>query len=153
DVDVAAFRSHYSRLRTYEPLAPVFEAAPIPHVVAGLEFGNGAAANTAGIEVAAHWTPTRRWRLDGSYTGFHYVSQLDPRSQAFSSLPRDGNAPTHQWQAHSTFWIGRRAELNAGLYHVGQLRYFDVPAYTRADLRFEWKLNKGFSLVGVGQNL
>jgi iron complex outermembrane receptor protein len=153
DIDVTAFRGHYDHLRTYEPQAPSFTTQPLPHVIAPIRFANLANADSAGFETVAHWTPMRIWRLDASYSGFHIVSHVDPTSQDLTSLSRDGNAPMHQWQLHSSWWLGARAELNAGLFHVGRLRYFDVPAYTRADLRLEVKLSPSLSLIGVGQNL
>ena len=122
-------------------------------MAAPIEFGNLARAHTQGVEIAAHWTPLRIWRLDASYSGYHFDAHLAPSSRDTITAAGDGNAPSHQWQVHSAFWIGQRAELNASLFHVGRLNYFDVPAYTRADLRFEYKLSPRLSLIGSGQNL
>jgi iron complex outermembrane receptor protein len=109
NVDITAFRGHYNRLRTYEPRAPFFTTVPVPHVIVPIQFDNLSDADSAGVETVAHWTPTRIWRLDASYSGFHIVTHLDPTSQDLTSLDRDGNAPAHQWQVHSTWWLGARA--------------------------------------------
>jgi iron complex outermembrane receptor protein len=153
DIDVAAFRGRYTHLKSYEPRAPEFQLTPTPYVSAPIVFGNLLHAQTAGVELAAHWTPLRIWRLDASYSGYRFESHLDAGSLDTYSLTADGNAPTHQWQMHSTLWLGQRAEVNASLFHVGRLQNLAVPAYTRADLRLEYKLSPRLSLIGSGQNL
>ena len=62
----------------------------------------------------------------------------------------DGYAPAHQWQLHSSVWVGPRVQLDAGLYYVGRLQELGVPSYARADARVELRLSKRLALVGVG---
>jgi iron complex outermembrane receptor protein len=151
-VDVTGFMGRYHNLHTQEPTAPVFEVAPVPHVSEVVQFGNLLQADTRGLEVASHWSPIAAWQLDGSYTFFrlfpHPGTSLDPASAAY-----DGNAPRHQWQLHSGFPIGRRGMLDAMLLHVGPLEQTGISAYTRADVRAEWRLTERLSAIAVGQNL
>ena len=126
---------------------------PSPHISAGVQTGNLLEADTRGVEVASHWSPVAVWRLDGSYTFFRLYPHpataiLDPRSAAY-----DGNAPRHQWQLRSGFSIGRRGTLDAMLLHVGPLEQTGISAYTRADVRAEWRLTERLSAIAVGQNL
>ena len=65
----------------------------------------------------------------------------------------DGDAPQHQWQIHSTTQLSPRVQFDGSLYHVGRLQQLAVPAYTRVDARFEFKLTKQLSAIAVGQNL
>jgi iron complex outermembrane recepter protein len=153
-VDASVFHGRYDRLKTSEPLEPRLELVPgPPHVFVATQFANLLNAETTGLEVAAQWTPARGWRLDGSYTGLRVDPQPDPASRDAGAAAFDGNSPSHQWQVRSTFWLGRRAEVSAALFHVGRIRSLDVPAYTRADLTGELKLRGGWLLAIAGRNL
>jgi iron complex outermembrane receptor protein len=151
-IDATGFIGSYNHLQTQEPAAPLFEAAPTPHINEVIEIGNLLQADTRGLEVASHWSPVAAWRLDASYTVFrlfpHPGASLDPTSAAY-----DGDAPRHQWQLRSGFSIGPRGTLDAMLLHVGQLEQSQVAAYTRADIRAEWRLTGRLSAIAVGQNL
>ena len=151
-VDVTGFTGRYHNLHTQEPTAPVFEVAPVPHISEVVQFGNLLQADTRGLEVAGHWSPIAAWHLDASSTFFrlfpHPGTSLDPASAAY-----DGNAPRHQWQLHSGFPIGRRGTLDAVVLHVGMLAQTGVAAYTRADIRAEWRVTDHLSAIVVGQNL
>jgi iron complex outermembrane receptor protein len=152
--DVSAFHGSYDHLKTSEPMAPVVEATPSPvHLFIGTQYGNLLAAETSGVEVAAHWSPTIVWRLDGSYSGFHLAPHLDPASGDAAAAQYDGNAPAHQWQLHASLPLGAGNTFNVGLYHVGQLRQIGAPAYTRADANIRVRLSKQLSLIATGQDL
>ena len=152
-IDVAVFRGAYGGLATNEPMAPVFEATPSPHLFIGTTYANLLDATTTGLEVAGHWAPSGTWRLDGSYSGLRVAPKVDPSSRDAQAPLFDGTAPTHQWQLHTSVWLGSRVQLDGGIYHVGALRVMRVPAYTRADARTEVKITPQVSLVVVGQNL
>jgi iron complex outermembrane receptor protein len=151
-VDATGFIGRYDNLHTQEPTSPIFALAPTPHISAGVQFDNLLKADTRGFEVASHWSPIAAWHLDASYTFFRLVphpgTSLDPASAAY-----DGNAPRHQWQLHSGFPIGRRGTLDAMVLHVGMLEQTQVVAYTRADVRGEWRVTEQLSAIAVGQNL
>jgi hypothetical protein len=72
----------------------------------------------------------------------------DPRSPAF-----DGSAPSYQWRGHSALSLGPRAQTDVLLFYVGALKQLGIPAYTRVDLRFEWRLTRRISAIAQGQNL
>jgi iron complex outermembrane receptor protein len=153
-VDVTAFRGRYTGLPTSEPLAPVFEAAPgPPHVLIATRYANGLDADTAGVELAVRFVPTRAWRLDGSYSGFHFTPHPHAASRDQAAASFDGAAPSHQWQLRSTLWLGPRTEVDAALFHTGRLATLGVPAYTRADARVEVRLNGRLSLAGAARNM
>ena len=150
--DVTLFRGRYNRLTTYEPAA-VFETTPEPHLLIYSQLENLLKADTVGVEISGHWTPVKAWRLDASYSGLQLVTHADAASHDPLAALYDGNAPTHQWQIHSSASFGSRLELAAGLFHVGRVRRLNVPAYTRADARLEFQLFKPLSVVASGQNL
>jgi iron complex outermembrane receptor protein len=153
-IDVTAFRGHYANSTTLETLAPSFQLSPAPaHVLIDLRYDDLLRVDTTGVEVSGHWMPLSKWRLDASYSTVHFTPDLDPASNDATALHFDGNAPQHQWQMRSTTWLTPRLELDGGLYYVGRLRQLDVPAYTRADARLEFKLTNQLSAIAVGQNL
>jgi iron complex outermembrane receptor protein len=153
-IDVTVFRGDYHGLPTNEPMAPAFETTPGPaHLFIGTRMENLLDVHTSGTEIVGHWAPSAVWRVDGSYTGLRLVPLPDASSRDAQAALFDGNAPTHQWQVHSSWWLGARVQLNAGLFYVGPLRSLSVPGYTRADARAEMKITRPLSLVIAGQNL
>jgi iron complex outermembrane receptor protein len=153
-VDLTAFRGHYSRLSTTEPLPPVFEAAPAPaHLLIPARFENRLQAETRGLEVAAHMTPTPGWRLDASYSTFRLTARADAGSADPDASLYDGNAPAHQWQVRSTHELGSRTEVDGALFYMGALRRLGVPAHTGADARIAVALTSRLSAAVAGRNL
>jgi iron complex outermembrane receptor protein len=153
-IDVTGFRGRFTGLPTYEPLAPVIETTPgAPHLLMASRLQNLQRADTAGVEVAARFAPVPAWRLDASYTNFHLSPHPDPSSRDPAAAMFDGNAPSHQWQLHSTVRLGRRTEVDLGLFRTGALRALRVPAYTRADARVQVRLTGQLSVVAAGRNL
>ena len=153
-VSATAFVGEYDHLRTIERLTPSLALAPGgPHVVAPVRFGNLLDASTRGFEIAARWDPVPAWRLDAGYTAFHLTPRLSPASTDPAAALSDGDAPGHQWHAHTGLALGARLEADGQLFHVAALEAMRVPAYTRADVRMEWKITRQLSAIGVGQNL
>jgi iron complex outermembrane receptor protein len=122
-------------------------------VLVDLQFDSLMQVDTRGLEISGHWMPVSKWRLDASYSNLHFTPHLDAASTDLTSLQFDGDSPQHQWQLHSTAWLTPRVEVDGGLYYVGRLRQLDVPAYTRADARLEFKLTNQLSAIAAGQNL
>jgi iron complex outermembrane receptor protein len=153
-VDVTTFRGRYGRLPTREPLPPVFESVPAPpHLFVPTRFENRLQADTRGLEVAAHVTPTPGWRVDASYSTFRLTARLDAGSADRDASLYDGNAPAHQWQVHSSHLLGSRTEVDATLFHMGALGRLAVRAYTRADARVAVALTRRLSVAVAGGNL
>jgi iron complex outermembrane receptor protein len=153
-IAVTGFVGRYQHLSTNEPLPPsVVFGSTGPYVSAPFVYANLLGANTKGLEIDAHWTPVSWWRLDAGYTAFQLMPHPDPASQDARAAIYDGDAPGQQWQLQSGLSLGRRAEANVAVFHVGALKGLGVPACTRADARFEWKLTGSLSAVAAGQNL
>jgi iron complex outermembrane receptor protein len=152
-VDITGFTGRYERLATQEVAAPVVEFLPSPRIVATSHVGNTLDASTRGVEIAGHWAPLPAWRLDGSYSTFHFAPRLAATSQDPNAGSSDGTAPSAQWQLRTTFSPDRRMTIGAALFHVGPLVQLQVAAYTRADLNAEWRFTPRLSLMVIGQNL
>jgi iron complex outermembrane recepter protein len=153
-IDATGFVGRYDNLRTSEPLAPRLELTPAPvHLFIPVQFANLLQATSSGVEIGAHLMPASWWRVDGSYSTFHLTPHLSPASHDAAAASFDGNAPGAQWQARSAFSIGRGVELDAMLFHAGELTNLKVDAYTRADARLQVPLTRLLSLSVIGQNL
>jgi iron complex outermembrane recepter protein len=153
-IDVAGFIGRYRGLLTAEPSAPSLTfVGGRPVVSISTVFQNLLAADTRGTEITALLKLTSAWRVDGSFSAFHLTPHLDPASHDPIALIADGDAPAYQWRGHSALSLGLRAQADVLLFHVGSLGRVGIPAYTRADARFEWKLTPELSAAFQGQNL
>jgi iron complex outermembrane recepter protein len=154
-VDIAGFYNNYDHLLSIEPGAPFTESSPPPpHAVIPLFFGNGLLGNTAGFEIAPDWTPTRTWRLRGSYSYLHI--DLDKRASsldASSANSTQGSSPYHQVAIQSSLDLPKKLEFDQTLRYVSSLPAQLVRAYTTADVRFSWHATRSLDVSVVGQNL
>jgi iron complex outermembrane receptor protein len=153
-VDLTVFRSGYSHLKTNEPQAPRMELTPAPaHLFVPVAFGNLLQATATGVEVASHLTPAAWWRIDASYSTFHFAPETSTASGDTAAATGDAQAPHAQWQARSAFSLPAGVKIDAMLLHAGAIESVKIAAYTRADLRLEIPVARHVSLSVVGQNL
>ncbi len=154
-MDIAAFYNNYDHLLSIEPGAPFTESSPAPtHTVIPFFFRNGLLGNTTGFEIAPDWTPTRTWRLRGSYSYLHIdlnkrASSLD----ASSANSTQGSSPHHQVAIQSSLDLPKKLEFDQTLRYVSSLPAQLVRAYTTADVRFSWHATRSLDVSVVGQNL
>jgi iron complex outermembrane receptor protein len=152
-VDTAGFWSVHDHLMTVEPQAPELrDDAGQPYLVLPQQFGNNLRTHTTGAETSMHWQPVPRWHLDGSVSLFHLTALPSPTTADPAAALTDGAAPACQWQVRTGVSLGP-VDLNAALFSAGALHSRAVPAYTRGDVSFEWRVRPRFSLGIAGQNL
>jgi iron complex outermembrane receptor protein len=156
-IDVTAFAGFYHNLQTLEPGEPYFTTDPgPPHLVLPSTFENSASAHTYGAEIFANWNATPRWRLSTGYSAIHLNVILDPGSQDTNQPERADNTPENQVQVRSQVNLTPNLEWDSAAYYVGHLRdggNGPVPAYTRVDTRFGWRIGRSIELSLAGQNL
>jgi iron complex outermembrane receptor protein len=153
-VDATAFRGHYRNLPTSEPLPAVLEGtAAAPQLFVATRPENRLRADTAGLEVSAHVSPAKVWRIDGSFSAFRLIAHADVASFDPQAALNDGNAPARQWRLHSSVRAGSRTDLDVTMFRVGRLATLAVPAYTRLDARGEIILTRRLSAIVSGRNL
>ena len=154
-LDFAFFYNNYDHLLSAEPGAPFSESSPPPpHAIIPFFFGNGLLGRTAGFEIAPDWTPTRTWRLRGSYSYLH----IDLRKSASSLDPStvnstQGSSPHHQVEIQSSLDLPKKLEFDQTFRYVSALPAQLVGAYTTADVRFSWRATRSLDVSIVGQNL
>jgi iron complex outermembrane receptor protein len=152
-VDVTVYAGHYDAVQTSEFSPPVFQLVPAPAILLTTQFANLLEADTRGLEVAGHWAPFASWRLDGSYSAFHFTPHLADGSSDRTGLTDDGSAPAVKWQLRSALSLGSHAILNVAIFRVGPLEQLQVPAYARADVTVERQFGRHLSVMAIGQNL
>ena len=150
-LDVAAFYNDYDELQNNIAGRPFFETTPQPpHLVIPIQFGNGGAGYTYGLEVAANWSATSYWKWTAGYTALRV--RLEPgtggdgKTVAYES-------PANQWQVRSSLNLPHRLELDTALYYTGPLIHVEVPSYFRLDSRLGWRVSRSVDLSVTLQNL
>jgi len=154
-LDIATFYNKYDHLLSLEPGAPFSEnSPPPPHLVVPFFFRNGMLGTTTGVEIAPDWTPTRWWRLRGSYSYLH----IDLKARA-GSLDRttasstEGSSPHHQVVIQSSLDLPKNLEFDQTYRYVSALPAQLVGGYGTADVRLGWHPTEHCELSFVGQNL
>jgi iron complex outermembrane receptor protein len=153
-IDVTGFVGHYTDLQTTEPGAPsLIFIGGRPVIYVPTTFGNLLTADTRGAEVTGRLVLSGAWLVDGTFSAFHLTPHPDAASHDPLAKTSDGTAPTYQWRGHSALSLGPRAQADELVFYDGALSQAGIPAYTRADVRFEWKLTPRLSAIAEGQNL
>jgi len=153
-VDVTAFRSHFTSLRSLEPGTPYVTLTPgPPHVVLPNYFSNLALANNYGAEAFVNWNVTNRWRISPGFSFLEMKVGLDPTSRDITTANTPGFAPKHQFELRSALSLPHNLEWDFSAYYVGSLAQGPVPAYTRLDTRLGWRAGENVEFSIVGQNL
>lgn len=154
-LDITAFYNVYDDLLTDEDGASFMETDPQPtHLVVSKQFDNLMEGEVYGIEVAADWRLSQRWRVMAGYSWLQ--SQMHLKSGSTDSnreQEHEGNSPQQQLQLRSYFDLRHDLELDAALYMVDQLPSLDIPGYARLDLRLAWRPAADLELSLIGSNL
>ena len=152
--DLALFYNFYENLNSREP-APLFiETSPSPtHTVIPFFVENESSGETYGLEFDVKWKPKNWWQLSAGFNWLEVSLNLDPGSQAISTLAAEGNDPEFQANLRSQLDLPHNFEFDTAFYYVDNLERFRVPSYIRADLRLGWHPNNNWDFSVVVQNL
>ena len=153
-LDIAGFYNVYSKLKSTESLQPFFEATPFPHLTIPLQTANGLRGTSYGTEVSASWNVANCWKLSAGYTWLKLNLRREQGSNDTTTAAKtEGANPRHQFQIQSDLQLPHRLEFNTSIYYVGALPYSGIPAYTRVDAQFSWRLSESLDFSIGGQNL
>jgi iron complex outermembrane receptor protein len=133
-VETSLFYNDYQRL--IEPVPSIFGAFT--------DEGSGA---TWGGEVNVSGQLTPRWRLEGAYSWLR--TRIDGPVLSFE----EEGSPQHLAQLRSYCDLSNDVEFNVALYHVDEVPFANVDAYTRMDLGLSWQATPALRLDLWGQNL
>ena len=151
-VDLAFYYNDYRDLRSVSPGLPRLDP-PLPawptSLLAPVVLANTAQRQTWGLELAADWQISERFKLKGAYT------YLDTRYELpEEDFPTDlKTSPRHQVSLRTLFNLTESIELDGWLLYVDSLPELDIDHYWRMDLRLAWKPREHIELAIVGQNL
>jgi iron complex outermembrane receptor protein len=152
--DIALFVNNYQDVHTSEPGVPFLVLDPVPHLVLPLSPGNNLAGDTYGAEIAASWKPTDWWQLNCGYTLLQMHLHLQPGSlDVLGATVTNGQSPRNEFNLRSYMNLSRHWEFDAAMYFVDDLPAFNVPSYTRFDVRLGWHPSDNLELVLGLQNL
>jgi iron complex outermembrane receptor protein len=154
--DIATFYNHYHDLFSEDIIGgPFLDSDPAPtHILLPAQFRNGLLGYTKGGEIAAEWEPRGIWRLRGSYSYLHMNLGRAPDSGDVGTAPGIvGSSPQHQAMLQAGIDLSKALQLDLDYRYVSALPGQLVPAYSTADARLAWRVNRQFELSFVGQNL
>ncbi len=156
--DLSVYSNTYQNIIQWAPVypypyvaaAPV--AQPVPHLVVPLTYSNAqATTQVQGIEASANWFVNAGARVQAGYSytkisappwdGFNYnYAELTPLTQAFVRYQVD---------------TGMKSKLGVSVRFVGELTAtgYAVPAYTTADVNYDYAIEKGLRLAVSGLGL
>ena len=143
---VTGFLHHYDDLRTVE-----FGTGP---ALLNLEWGNGLAGRSYGVEAWASTSPLSWWTLSAGATlqreNFHF--------KPGATLPsfgdwQNGVDPGHWFTFQSSMDLGHSLMLDLDFRAVGALAHADIPAYAELDGRLAWSISDNLQLTISGANL
>ncbi|MDB5325762.1 MAG: hypothetical protein JWM57_1331, partial [Phycisphaerales bacterium] len=147
--DTALFYNNYKNLHSFTPQAPQVGST----IIIPVATGNDISADTWGGEISSTLQVTSDWRLTGSYSLLE-TTVVNRNSPSGGGLNTDSNsAPQHQAQLRSYWDMARNMELNAGVYYVGAVGAYDVPAYISSDINFVWRPKEGMTFTAGVMNL
>ncbi len=152
-LDLAAFYSDDTGLRSADYGSQSFALTPVPHVIQNMIMGNFASARSYGWELAGEWQPTQGWRLRGTYAYWNGNAVQAGFDRAMTNLTVLGQAAHNQVSLRSSADLPGDLETDITIRYVGALAYTPVGAYAAVDARLGWRPIAWFDLSLVGQNL
>ena len=115
-------------------------------------FANGFSARTYGGEVAATWDVAASLRCFATYSRLHTVAR-DGAVSARSFEDPAGRSPLNQATFRLAYTPKAPHRLDVDLYVTGKVPRPHIPAHTRLDLVYEWRIRPGVSISAVGRDL
>lgn len=149
-IDLALFRSNYTRLQSLQPGNPILQLRPGPRVIIPLLAANGGRALTQGGEASAQWRIARRLRLSGAHS---YLSLTAPGTGSLLGGGAISRDPRHQIQARLSWDPSQRVSFDAFVFKATRLEGPAVPGWTRADVRLAWRFRPEWEISVGGRNL
>ena len=154
-LDLAAFLNDYDDLRTVNYVSTsVIPRGFIPFIDIqdNYQFQNHQSGRTYGVEIAATLKPLRWWTIYSTYSWLNYNLGYD--SGTDNSWPSAAEwSPRQQFTVRSYMDLPYNLEFDTAAYYSDGLDGYDVPAYTRLDLRLGWKPVESVDLSLMMENL
>lgn len=144
-LDLAAFLNDYDKLRTVNsyslsriPKGFIPPATFLIDIQQNFQFQNHQSGRTYGIEMAATLKPLKWWTVYSTYTWLNYNLGYDSGTDNIWPSPAEWS-PRQQFTLRSYMDLPYNLEFDSAVYYSDGLDAYNVPAYTRLDLRIGWK--------------
>ena len=166
-VDATLFRQHYDGLWVEKVANYVCEPTQVSvaldptclftatDVAVQLTSRNAMRGNTSGLELAADWAPTERFRFRLAYSQLATSlgsGSSDPDVVEFAAHTQ-GLSPRHQVHLRGDLSLTHKLDLSVSLRHVDQLPSLAIEQYWSADLNAVWRALPSLEVSISGRNL
>ena len=158
-LDVTAFYNDYRNIRVFSngPVEPIDATS----VLIPVSINNEMTAQTYGIELAAEWALSDRWRLNAAYTNLQLRAQVKRAADQVVADFIEKRDPRHQIYIRSRLDLPANLMYNLGIRYVDHVTSLDanpannvtVSSYIGLDVRIAWAFNQNLIFSIVGQNL
>ncbi|WP_277253483.1 TonB-dependent receptor plug domain-containing protein [Neptunomonas phycophila] len=157
-IDLSAYKYWYRNLTSLVILR-AFD--PIASTPGELTFGNDAAVDAYGAELAVDGQVVPSWKLQASYS---WISQNEKRlASNIESIISTKKSAEQQWSLRSYWDVTEDVELDVSLYYVSDIgesgsqillgNEHSIDSYLRTDIRLGWQLSPQAEISLIGQNL
>ena len=144
-VSISTFYNVYDNLRSIE-LAPAGTFLP-------LQWGNGMAGETSGLDAWGNFQVTDWWRLAAGFSLQHEHLRFEPWSSGLLGVAQAGDDPARMASLRSSMNLSKNFTVDADLRYVGSLPNPPVPHYVAFNVRIGWRVSKTWNLALSGFNL
>jgi iron complex outermembrane receptor protein len=142
-LELTGFYHDYDDLRSVE-ITPV--------TLLPLQWGNGMAGRTFGVEAWGQYQLTPWWRLSGGLTHLEEHFRFKPGASGLLGTSQAANDPRYQAQLRSTMKLAP-VSLDAWLRYVSDFRDPHQPGYTELNAQVAWDVSPRLRLALDGRNL
>jgi iron complex outermembrane receptor protein len=118
-----------------------------------VQYANGMAGNTHGIEAWGNYQMNEWWRLSAGGNWLHENLHYDPGSSALGGIALAGDDPSYQIALRSTMSFSRGWLLYLDLRHIGALPSPASPSYTELNAHLSWTVARAITIALTGSNL
>lgn len=146
--DLAMFYNQYDKLSASLPSGIRFD--PPAYFILPTTYVNGGAGETYGIELAANYQASDRWRMQFAYTYLRMFIHVEPGSLPDLNLY---DSPVNQVYFQSSWDIGNHWQYDLIGRYVDVLSGSAIPKYVVMDMRLAWLGRKNLEVAVVGRNL
>ncbi len=150
-LDIAVFYNRYDHLRTLEPQSQWFDFNTYQFNI-DYKFENMQYGSTYGLEVSATFKITKWWKLYSTYSWLNFDLDYESDSDSLTASP-SLLSPRQQFSLRSNMDIPWNMEWDAFLKYTDSIPGYDIPSYTRFDMRFGWSPAKWIDISLMLENL
>ncbi len=147
-LDIAAFYNDYEDIISFQPGMPYFNP---PFLTMPLTANNLIDGETYGVEIAADWQVTERWKLMAGYSFLEMDMDLDPMGSNPIEAERSG--PQNSAHIRSYLDLPHNLELDVAAYYVDNVPATASPNFLRTDVRLGWHPTENLELSVAAQNV